>query len=109
MPAKSKAQLRWVNSPRGMKALGLREVEYMNMGSKGKKLPERVAKKKKKANEVSLGAAMKKVSNTSYKKMVVKKKPAKKAKKGMKLHTYIATGGKPMAYNSVNRKKKYYA
>ena len=109
MPAKSKAQLRWVNSKRGMKALGLREVEYMNMGSKGKKLPERVAKKKQKVNEDRLGKAMKKLSSSSHKKMAVKRKPVKKAKKGMKLHTYIATGGKPDAYNSANRKKKYYA
>ena len=48
MPAKSKAQLRWVNSPEGMKALGLRGVEEWDIASRGKKLPERVAKKKKK-------------------------------------------------------------
>jgi hypothetical protein len=48
MPAKSKAQLDWVNSPEGMKALGLRGVEEWDIASRGKKLPERVAKKKKK-------------------------------------------------------------
>jgi hypothetical protein len=38
--------------------------------------------------------------------MITKQKPAKKAKKGMKLHTYIATGGKPSQFNSTNSKKK---
>lgn len=47
MPAKSKAQLRWVNSPAGHKALGEKGVEEWDKATKGKKLPERVAKKKK--------------------------------------------------------------
>ena len=49
MPAKSKAQLGWVNSPEGRKALGKKGVAEWNASTKGKKnLPERVAPKKKK-------------------------------------------------------------
>lgn len=40
MPAKSKVQNRWVNSPAGHKALGDAGVEEWNQGTKGKKLPE---------------------------------------------------------------------
>lgn len=47
MPAKSKAQLRWVNSPAGHKALGDEGVKEWDKATKGKKLPERVPKKKK--------------------------------------------------------------
>lgn len=31
--------------------------------------------------------------------------PKKKAKAGMKLHKFIATGGKPKDFNKVNKKK----
>lgn len=41
MPAKSKAQLRWVNSPSGQKALGASGVKEWDEASKGLKLPER--------------------------------------------------------------------
>ena len=47
MPAKSKAQLRWVNSPAGKEALGAKGVEEWDKATKGKKLPERVKPKKK--------------------------------------------------------------
>jgi hypothetical protein len=46
MPAKSKAQLRWVNSPSGHKALGDAGVKEWNSATKGKKLPEKVKPKK---------------------------------------------------------------
>jgi hypothetical protein len=42
MPAKSKAQLRWVNSPSGHKALGEAGVKEWDAASKGRKLPERL-------------------------------------------------------------------
>lgn len=48
MPAKSKAQLRWVNSPSGYKALGEKGVKEWNKASKGKKLPKKVKKNAKK-------------------------------------------------------------
>lgn len=48
MPAKSKAQLRWVNSPSGRKALGEEGVKEWDKASKGLKLPEKVKKPKKK-------------------------------------------------------------
>ena len=47
MPAKSKAQLRWVNSPAGHKALGDAGVKEWDQATKGKKLPEKVSKPKK--------------------------------------------------------------
>ena len=40
----SAAQERWANTPAGIKALGKGEVDKRNAASKGKKLPERVAK-----------------------------------------------------------------
>ena len=46
MPAKSKAQLRWVNSPAGHKALGEKGVKEWDVATKGRKLPEKVNKKK---------------------------------------------------------------
>lgn len=46
MPAKSKAQLRWVNSPAGKKALGEKGVKEWNEATKGKRLPERLGKTK---------------------------------------------------------------
>lgn len=42
MPAESKAQLRWVNSPSGKRALGAAGVKEWDQASKGLKLPERV-------------------------------------------------------------------
>ena len=47
MPARSKAQLRWVNSPMGRAALGSKGVKEWDNASRGLKLPERVKKKKK--------------------------------------------------------------
>lgn len=41
MPAQSKAQLRWLNSPSGHKALGNKGVAEWNQASKGLKLPEK--------------------------------------------------------------------
>lgn len=41
MPARSKSQLRWVNSPAGKKALGSKGVKEWNSASRGLKLPER--------------------------------------------------------------------
>jgi hypothetical protein len=41
MPAKSLAQLHWVNSPSGRKALGESGVKEWDQASKGLKLPER--------------------------------------------------------------------
>ena len=35
MPAKSKAQLRWINSPSGRKALGAAGVQEWDQASKG--------------------------------------------------------------------------
>ena len=46
MPAKSKAQLRWVNSPAGHKALGESGVKEWNKATYGKRLPERLGKTK---------------------------------------------------------------
>lgn len=43
MPAKSKAQLRWVNSPSGRKALGAAGVKEWDQASKGLKLPEKLS------------------------------------------------------------------
>ena len=45
MPAKSKAQLRFINSPSGIKALGAKKVNEFNQASKGLKLPNKVTKK----------------------------------------------------------------
>ena len=45
MPAKSKAQLRWVNSPAGHEALGEQGVAEWNRKTKGRKLPNKVSKK----------------------------------------------------------------
>jgi hypothetical protein len=42
MPAVSKAQLRWVDSPSGHKALGESGVKEWDQASKGLKLPEKV-------------------------------------------------------------------
>lgn len=47
MPAKSRAQLRWVNSPSGHKALGEKGVKEWDRASKGLKLPEKVKQNKK--------------------------------------------------------------
>lgn len=47
MPAKSLAQLRWINSPAGHKALGEAGVDEWNESSKGLKLPKRLHPKKK--------------------------------------------------------------
>jgi hypothetical protein len=49
MPAKSKAQLRWINSPAGHEALGEKGVKEWDNSSKGLKLPERVKPKKRKS------------------------------------------------------------
>jgi hypothetical protein len=48
MPAKSKAQLRWVNSPSGHKALGEAGVKEWDSATKGKSLPERASGSKPK-------------------------------------------------------------
>ena len=53
MPAKSKAQLRWVNSPAGHKALGNAGVKEWDAASKGLKLPEK-AKTMKKQKEIGI-------------------------------------------------------
>lgn len=53
MPAKSKAQLRWVNSPAGHKALGNAGVKEWDAASKGLKLPEKV-KTVKKQKEIGI-------------------------------------------------------
>ena len=45
MPARSKAQLRWLNSPSGHAALGNKGVQEWNQASKGLKLPERIQPK----------------------------------------------------------------
>jgi hypothetical protein len=48
MPFKSKAQMRWGNSPAGVKALGGKvKVAEWDAASKGKKLPEHVKAGKK--------------------------------------------------------------
>lgn len=47
MPAKSKAQLRWVNSPAGKAALGAKGVKEWDQASKGLKLPEKAPSKGK--------------------------------------------------------------
>lgn len=44
MPAKSLAQLRWVNSESGKRALGKKGVDEWNKATKGRKLPEKVGK-----------------------------------------------------------------
>lgn len=49
MPAKSKAQLRWINSPSGRKALGAAGVQEWDQASKGLKLPEKVGALRKAA------------------------------------------------------------
>ena len=47
MPWKSKAQERWGNSPAGQKALGDSGVSEWNSASKGMKLPEKKAPRRK--------------------------------------------------------------
>lgn len=61
MPAVSKAQLRWVNSPAGHKALGEKGVNEWNRASKGLKLPERIKKKAKSGMELLKEATMPKI------------------------------------------------
>lgn len=51
MPAESKAQLRWVNSPAGKRALGASGVKEWDEASKGLKLPERVGALRKAAQK----------------------------------------------------------
>jgi hypothetical protein len=46
MPARSKAQLRWVNSPSGHAALGGAGVKEWDSATKGRKLPERLSNKR---------------------------------------------------------------
>jgi hypothetical protein len=46
VPWKSESQRRWGNSPAGHKALGNKGVSEYNKKSKGKKLPEKVKRKK---------------------------------------------------------------
>ena len=47
MPWKSIKQMKWGNSPAGIKALGgKKNVEEWNKATKGKKLPQRVKKGK---------------------------------------------------------------
>jgi hypothetical protein len=48
VPAKSKAQNRWINSPSGHAALGEAGVKEWNAATKGRVLPERVKPKPKK-------------------------------------------------------------
>ncbi len=60
MPAKSKAQLRWVNSKEGHKALGEKGVKEWNK-STSKSLPERLGKPKSVQLTEKLGSAMKKL------------------------------------------------
>jgi hypothetical protein len=55
MPAQSKAQLRWVNSPSGRRALGSAGVKEWDQASKGLKLPEKVGALTKKAREKRRG------------------------------------------------------
>ncbi len=59
MPAKSKAQLRWVNSPAGKKALGDKGVKEWNEATKGKRLPERLGPSKTQKATSKLKRAMK--------------------------------------------------
>ena len=47
MPFKSKAQMRWGNSPAGKVALGAAAVKAWDQATNGKKLPERVKPKSK--------------------------------------------------------------
>jgi hypothetical protein len=47
MPYESEAQRRWANSPSGHEALGDAGVNEWNKASKGKKLPEKVSRSKK--------------------------------------------------------------
>ena len=57
MPARSKSQLRWVNSPAGHKALGEKGVKEWDKASRGLNLPERVKpmkKETKKSKEIGL-------------------------------------------------------
>ena len=49
MPAKSKAQLRWINSPSGRKALGAAGVQEWDQASKGLNLPEKIGPLRKAA------------------------------------------------------------
>jgi len=60
MPAKSKAQLRWVNSPAGHKALGEKGVKEWDTASKGLKLPEKVKKLKHKPTHSQVANSVKK-------------------------------------------------
>lgn len=53
MPARSLAQLRWVNSPAGHRALGEAGVREWNEATKGRSLPERIGDVKKKRNWIS--------------------------------------------------------
>ena len=48
MPYKSKRQMRWAHTKRGMKALGADTVAEFDRATKGKKLPARAKKKRKK-------------------------------------------------------------
>ncbi len=47
MPYKSDAQRKWAHTKTGMKKLGKKTVKEFDEASRGKKLPERVKKKKK--------------------------------------------------------------
>lgn len=57
MPAKSKSQLRWVNSPAGHKALGEEGVKEWNNATP-KHLPERLGKTKAQKNSDKLVRGM---------------------------------------------------
>jgi hypothetical protein len=46
MPYKSLAQERWAHSPSGIKALGKKGVKEWDAATKGKRLPEKVKKKR---------------------------------------------------------------
>ncbi len=47
MPYSSDRQRRWAHTKAGIKALGKKAVKEFDEASRGKKLPERVKKKKK--------------------------------------------------------------
>lgn len=47
MPYKSDQQRKWAHTEKGTKALGASRVKEYDAASKGKKLPKKVAKKKK--------------------------------------------------------------
>jgi hypothetical protein len=82
MPAVSKAQLRWVNTPAGKKALGSKGVKEWDSASRGLNLPERVKPMKKETKKTKEIGIPKGASKGSKKDLAADKRLMKSSKKG---------------------------